>query len=65
MIKTYTVHASVRTEGAIGVFGLIEVHLQLESTHHFVLGSTLVTQALEALRRKGYETHHIETIVES
>ena len=34
MLTQYTVHASVRTEGAIGNFGLIEAYLQLESEPH-------------------------------
>ena len=65
MLTQYTVHAMCRVEGAIGTFGLIEAQVQLESEPHPVFGSMLRTQAIAALRRMGYETHHIETIVES
>lgn len=66
MLKQYTVYASVRTEGALGLFSqAVEFRLMLEGESRPVFGSTLLNQAISAIRHLGYETHHIQTIVES
>lgn len=64
-MKRYTVFALCRKEGALGEFTRMDFRVSLEAEQHAVFGSTLVTQAISALRRMGYETHHIETIEET